>query len=491
MTDTTPAPRREPATLYDKVFDLHTVRSLGDGRHQLFVGLHLVHEATSPQAFAMLHERSMEVAFPKLTVATADHVIPTDDLSRPFADPLGEAMLSRLERNTDDFGLRFLSPARGEHGIVHVLGPELGMTQPGMTIVCGDSHTSTHGAFGALAFGIGTSQVRDVLATQTVVMNRLAVRRIRVEGRLAPGVEAKDVVLYMIHRLGPKGGVGYAYEFAGPVVDAMSMEERMTVCNMAVEAGARCGYVNPDATTIDYLRGRPHAPTGPDWDAAVRWWRSLASEPGARYDDEVVLDGSAIPPMVTWGINLGQSVPVDGDVPTGEGAAPEEAAALAEAREYMQLDAGRPLLGTPVDVAFLGSCTNGRESDFVAVARVLERSGLRVAAGVRALAVPGSTAVRDRLVELGVRDVLEGAGFEFRHAGCSMCLAMNTDKLIRDEMCASSSNRNFKGRQGSPTGRTLVMSPLSVAAAAVRGQVADPREVFDIAPTADATASAG
>ncbi|MEV5705079.1 3-isopropylmalate dehydratase large subunit [Actinoallomurus sp. NPDC052274] len=468
------------ATLYDKVFDLHVVRDLGDGRYQLFVGLHLIHEATSPQAFAMLRERSMGVAFPELTVATADHVIPTDDISRPFADPLGEAMLTRLERNTEDFGLRFLSPARGEHGIVHVLGPELGMTQPGMTIVCGDSHTSTHGAFGALAFGIGTSQVRDVLATQTVVLNRLKVRRIRIEGRLAPGVTAKDVILHIINRLGPKGGVGYAYEFAGPVVEALSMEERMTLCNMAVEAGARCGYVNPDDTTIDYLRGRPHAPTGAEWDRALRWWRSIASDPDARFDDDVVLDGSAIPPMVTWGINLGQSIPVDGTVPTPADAAPDEAAALTEALEYMRLEPGRPLLGTPVDVAFLGSCTNGRESDFVAVAEVLQRTGLRVAAGVRALAVPGSARVRERLIRLGVRDVLERAGIEFRHAGCSMCLAMNTDKLVGEEICASSSNRNFKGRQGSPTGRTLIMSPLSVAAAAVRGYVADPREVFDI-----------
>jgi 3-isopropylmalate/(R)-2-methylmalate dehydratase large subunit len=469
------------ATLYDKVFDLHVVRDLGKGRYQLFVGLHLIHEATSPQAFAMLRERSMEVAFPERTVATAGHVIPTDDISRPFADPLGEAMLTRLERNTEEFGLNFLSPARNEHGIVHVLGPELGMTQPGMTIVCGDSHTATHGAFGALGFGIGTSQMRDVLATQTVVMNRLKVRRIRIEGRLAPGVEAKDVVLHVINRLGPEGGFGYAYEFAGPVVDAMAMEERMTLCNMAVEAGAHCGYVNPDDTTIDYLRGRPYAPGGAEWDRAVRWWRSLASDPDARFDDEVVLDGAEIPPMVTWGINLGQSAPVDGKVSSPEDTAPDEVATLTEALEYMRFEPGQPLLGTPVDVAFLGSCANGRESDFVAVAEALRRSGLRVAVGVRALAVPGSAHVRARLIELGVRDVLERAGFEFRQAGCSMCLAMNTDKLVGDEVCASSSNRNFTGSQGPPAGRTLIMSPLSVAAAAVRGHVADPREVFGVA----------
>ena len=467
-------------TLYDKVFDAHAVQELGDGQYQLFVGLHLIHEATSPQAFAMLRERGLEIAHPERTVATADHVIPTDSIQRPFEDELGEVMLAELERNTESFGVRFLSPQNGEYGIVHVVGPELGLTQPGLTIACGDSHTSTHGAFGALAFGIGTSQVRDVLATQTVVMNRVKVRRIEVNGELAPGVTAKDVILYVIHELGPKGGVGYAYEFAGDVVDAMSMDERMTMCNMSIEAGARCGYVNPDETTFSYLRGRRHAPAGDDWDRAVEWWSSLRSEPGADYADVVRIDAADIPPMVTWGINLGQSVPIDGRVPGDDAVDERDRPSVDEAREFMDFEPDTPVQEIPIDVAFLGSCTNARVSDFVTVADVLERSGRRVAPGIRALAVPGSNAVREELIARGIDKTLERAGFEFRYAGCSMCLAMNTDKLVGREVCASSSNRNFKGRQGSPTGRTLVMSPLSVAASAVTGTVADPRDVFGI-----------
>ena len=468
------------STLYDKVFDAHSVQELGDGQHQMFVGLHLIHEATSPQAFAMLRERGLEIAHPERTVATADHVIPTDSIQRPFEDELGEVMLAELERNTEDHGVRFLSPQSGEYGIVHVVGPELGLTQPGLTIACGDSHTSTHGAFGSLAFGIGTSQVRDVLATQTVVMNRVDVRRIEVNGELAPGVTAKDVILYVIHVLGPKGGVGYAYEFAGDVVDRMSMDERMTVCNMSIEAGARCGYVNPDETTFSYMRGRRYAPQGEDWDRAVEWWSSLRSEPGADYADVVRIDAAEIPPMVTWGINLGQSVPIDGRVPSDDSVDEQERASVGEARAFMDFEPGKPVQEIPIDVAFLGSCTNARVSDFVTVAEVLERSGRKVAPGIRALAVPGSNAVREELIARGIHETLQRAGFDFRFAGCSMCLAMNTDKLVGREVCASSSNRNFKGRQGSPTGRTLVMSPLSVAASAVTGTVADPREVFGI-----------
>lgn len=467
-------------TLYDKVFDMHAVRELGDGQYQLFVGLHLIHEATSPQAFAMLRERQLGVAIPARNVATADHVIPTDDIRRPFSDSLGEQMISELERNTKAFELTYLSPESGQYGIVHVIGPERGITQPGMTIACGDSHTSTHGAFGALAFGIGTSQVRDVLATQSVIMNRLKVRRIEISGRLSPGVSAKDVILYIIHVLGPKGGVGYAYELGGEAVHAMSMDERMTLCNMVVEGGARCGYVNPDDETFSYLHGRPEAPQGQEWERAVEWWRSLCSDEDASYDDVVVIDGAQIPPMVTWGINLGQSVPVDGQVPHQEDLPSEDRAALREACEFMELRPGQPVQEIPIDVAFIGSCTNGRVSDFVPVAEALQRTGLSVAPGVRALAVPGSNAVRDELIERGIHEVLQRAGFDFRFAGCSMCLAMNTDKLVGREVCASSSNRNFKGRQGSPVGRTLIMSPLAVAAAAVRGAVADPREVFGI-----------
>ncbi|HEV2634479.1 MAG TPA: 3-isopropylmalate dehydratase large subunit [Actinocrinis sp.] len=468
-----------PGTLYEKVFDQHVVQKLGEDQYQLFVGLHLLHEATTPQAFAMLRERGLGIAYPERNVATVDHVIPTGDTSRPFADPKAEAMMAALETNTRDFGLRFLSPEQGENGIVHVIGPELGLTQPGLTLTCGDSHTATHGAFGALAFGIGTSQVRDVLATQTVVMNKLKVRRIQIDGALHPGVTAKDVILHVIHVLGPHSGVGYALEFTGEVVAAMSMDERMTVCNMAVEAGARVGYCNPDATTFAYLRGRPFAPAEADWDAAVAWWRSLASDEDAVYDDVVRLAGEQIAPMVTWGVNLGQSVPVDGRIP-GDEADSAGAEALRDARSFMAVHPGQPVRDIAVDVAFLGSCTNGRVSDFVEVAEALKRTGARVAPGVRALAVPGSAAVRRELVALGVDRVLEEAGFEFRQPGCSMCIAMNTDRLVGREVAASSSNRNFKGRQGSATGRTLIMSPISVAAAAVSGHVADPRDVFAI-----------
>ncbi|MFA7762587.1 3-isopropylmalate dehydratase large subunit [Streptomyces sp. NPDC048723] len=469
------------ATLYDKVFDLHTVHDFGDGRAQLLIGLHLVHEATSPQAFAMLRERGLSVAMPEHNVATADHVIPTDSIKRPFLDQLGEDMLSELENNTEAFGLKFFGPEGSEYGIVHVIGPEQGLTQPGMTIACGDSHTSTHGAFGAVALGIGTSQVRDVLATQTVTMNRLKVRRIQIDGALAEGVTAKDVILHVIHELGVVGGVGYAYEFAGEVIDNMSMDERMTLCNMAVEGGARCGYVNPDATTFAFLKGRPSAPSGEAWDRAVSWWRSIASDPDAVYDDVVVMRGEDISTMVTWGINPGQSVSVDGLLPDPAVQEPEVAASFSEAYAYMGMEPGKKLGDYPIDVAFIGSCTNGRLSDFLEVAEAFKRSGARVAPGVRALAVPGSNAVREELVRLGVDKVLEEAGFEFRLAGCSMCLAMNTDKLVGRELAASSSNRNFKGRQGSPTGRTMIMSPLAVAAAAVNGSVADPSEVFGTA----------
>ena len=359
---------------------------------------------------------------------------------------------------------------------MHVIGPELGLTQPGMLIVCGDSHTSTHGAFGALAFGIGTSQVRDVLATQCLSLARPKVRRIEVTGKLSPGVYAKDVTLHIIQQLGVKGGIGFAYEYAGPVLDAMSIEERMTVCNMSIEGGARCGYVNPDDTTFAYLRGRDLAPKGEAFDRAVAWWRSIASAPGAVYAERVELDGKTIPPTVTFGINPGQSVGVDARIPRPEDLPADERASLEEALAYMDLRAGAPIAGTPIDVAFIGSCTNGRISDLREAARVA-RSG-RVAPGVKALVVPGSQAVARAAAAEGLPEIFRAAGFEWREAGCSMCLAMNPDKLVGREMCASSSNRNFKGRQGSPSGRTLLMSPAMVAAAALRGHVTDAREIL-------------
>ncbi len=465
-----------PRTLFDKVWDAHTVRELPSGETQLFVGLHLIHEVTSPQAFSMLRDMGLRVRYPQRTFATVDHIIPTDSQTRPLADDLAEAMMSEIERNCREHGIRLFDRASGQQGIVHVIGPERGLTQPGMTIACGDSHTSTHGAFGAIAFGIGTSQVRDVLATQCLSMSRPAVRRIEVSGKLSPGVYAKDVTLDVIRRLGVKGGVGFAYEYAGAVLDAMSLEERMTVCNMSIEGGARCGYVNPDETTFAYLRGRPEAPQADAFDRAVAWWRSIASDPGAPTADRVVLDGTRIAPTVTFGINPGQSVAVDERLPTPGSVADDERASLEEALAYMDLRGGAPIAGTKIDVAFIGSCTNGRISDLREAARVA-RMG-RVARGVKALVVPGSQAVAREAEREGLDEVFRAAGFEWRIAGCSMCLAMNPDRLIGRQLCASSSNRNFKGRQGSPTGRTLLMSPAMVAAAAIRGAVTDVRELL-------------
>jgi 3-isopropylmalate/(R)-2-methylmalate dehydratase large subunit len=360
-------------------------------------------------------------------------------------------------------------------GIVHVIGPELGLTQPGMTIACGDSHTSTHGAFGAIAFGIGTSQVRDVLASQCLAMARPKVRRVEVDGTLGNGIYAKDVTLHVIGALGVKGGVGFAYEYAGEVLDRMSMEERMTVCNMSIEGGARCGYVNPDETTFEYLEGRAHVPKGADFDRAVDWWKSIASGDGAEFDDVMKIDGGAIAPTVTWGINPGQSCGVDDTLPRPEEANGDEAS-IAEALQYMGFEGGQAIAGTPIDVAFIGSCTNSRISDLREAAKVAK--GRKVASGVKALVVPGSHDVRDQAQAEGLDQVFRDAGFEWREAGCSMCLAMNPDKLQGREMCASSSNRNFKGRQGSPTGRTMLMSPAMVAAAAVNGQVSDVRNML-------------
>jgi len=463
-------------SLLAKVWDLHSVRKLPTGQTQLFVGLHLVHEVTSPQAFAMLRENGWKVAFPSRTVATVDHIVPTASLARPLADAEAEEMLVSLQRNTKEFGVPLHDLGAPEQGIVHVIGPELGLTQPGMTIACGDSHTSTHGAFGALAFGIGTSQVRDVLASQCLAMDPMKLRRIDVTGRLAPGVYAKDVILAIIHRLGVKGGVGYAYEYGGDAVQRMSMEERMTLCNMSIEGGARAGYVNPDATTFAYLKGRPAAPSGAAWDRAVAWWASMASDESARYDDRVTLDAGALEPHVTWGINPGQSVGVSGRVPMASDEAPETRAQVAEALEYMGFAGGEAIAGTKIDVAFIGSCTNGRLSDLREAARVVK--GRKVAPHVKALVVPGSNAVRAAAEKEGLDAIFRDAGFEWRGAGCSMCLAMNPDRLEGSQVCASSSNRNFKGRQGSPTGRTLLMSPAMVAAAALVGEVTDVRPLL-------------
>ena len=467
-------------TLYDKVWDLHRVAELPGGSTQLFVGLHLIHEVTSPQAFSALKDKGLTVRCPERTVATVDHIVPTTSQQRPFADPLAEEMLSTLERNCQEHGIPLNNIGSGRQGIVHVIAPELGLTQPGMTVACGDSHTSTHGAFGAIAFGIGTSQVRDVLASQSLAMNKLKVRRIQVNGHLPEGVSAKDLILHVIRHLGVKGGVGYAYEFAGPAIEGLSMEERMTLCNMAIEGGARCGYVNPDQVTFDYLKGRPHAPEGDAWTRAVAWWSSLATDPDSTVDDEVVFDAAAIPPTVTWGITPGQGLGIDETVPSLDQLDPDERPIAEEAYRYMDLQPGTAIAGVPVDVCFIGSCTNGRLSDLRAAADVAR--GRQVAQGIKAFVVPGSEQVAKAAEAEGLDAVFRAAGFEWREPGCSMCLAMNPDRLEGRQISASSSNRNFKGRQGSASGRTLLMSPAMVAAAAVNGRVTDVRTL--ISPSA-------
>ncbi|MFQ5734024.1 MAG: 3-isopropylmalate dehydratase large subunit [Planctomycetaceae bacterium] len=467
----------ETGNLFNTVWDLHAVRELPSGQTQLFIGRHLVHEVTSPQAFQMLRDRGLKVAYPDRTLATADHIIPTDNQARPFADDLAELMMSAIERNCEEFGIELLNLDDDRQGIVHVIGPEQGLTQPGMTLVCGDSHTSTHGAFGNISLGIGTSQVAYVLATQTLPLSRPKVRRIEVNGALQPGVFAKDVTLYVIRQLGVQGGVGYAYEYGGEAVERMSMDERMTVCNMSIEGGARCGYVNPDETTIAYLRGRPLAPQGDEFERAADWWRSLASGPDADYDDRVEFDAADIEPTVTWGINPSQSVGVTEELPAVADFSAGERGGAAEAFAFMDLRPGQAIQGVNVDVAFIGSCTNSRISDLREAAEVAK--GRRVARGVRALVVPGSQQVARQAETEGLDEIFTAAGFQWRAAGCSMCLAMNPDKLQGREICASSSNRNFKGRQGSPTGRTLLMSPAMVAAAAVNGCVTDVRELLE------------
>ncbi|MBQ3240904.1 MAG: 3-isopropylmalate dehydratase large subunit [Akkermansia sp.] len=467
-------------TLYRKVWEAHTVGTLPDGRTQLFIATHLMHEVTSPQAFAMLRELNLPVLHPERTFATVDHIIPTDNQCEPFADPRAATMLDALRRNCKEHGIRLFDLASGRQGIVHMVGPELGITQPGMTIVCGDSHTATHGAMGAVAMGIGTTQVRDVLATQTLAMSPLKVRNVRVEGTLRPGVTAKDVALHIIGRLGANGGLGYAYEFGGSAIENMEMDGRLTLCNLAIEGAARCGYINPDEKTFAYLKGRPYAPKGADWDAAVERWKSFASDADAEYDDVVIIPAEEIEPTVTWGISPDMNIGISGSVPSPNDARDTESRkAYITALEYMKLTPGQPIKGLPVDVAFIGSCTNGRISDFRAVAPLI--AGRKVAPGVKALAVPGSQMTAQQCEEEGIAQIFRDAGFEWRLPGCSMCLAMNPDRLIGDQICASTSNRNFKGRQGSPTGRTLLMSPLMAAAAALTGRVSDPREIFDIA----------
>jgi len=462
-------------TLAEKVWESHVVRR-GEGEPDLlYIDLHLLHEVTSPQAFDGLRLTDRRVRRTDLTLATEDHNVPTTP--GPITDPVSRTQVETLRRNCDEFGVTLYPMGDAEQGIVHVVGPQLGLTQPGMTIVCGDSHTSTHGAFGALAFGIGTSEVEHVLATQTLPLKPFATMAIAVEGELAEGVTAKDIVLAVIAKIGTGGGQGYVLEYRGSAIRALSMEARMTVCNMSIEAGARAGMIAPDGTTFEYLRGRDHAPTGADWDAALEAWSHLRSDDDAEFDAEVVLDAASLTPFVTWGTNPGQGAPLGTAVPDPELMPDDNDKANARrALEYMGLQAGTPLRDVHVDTVFLGSCTNGRIEDLRAAAAVLE--GRQVAAGVRMLVVPGSARVRLQAESEGLDRVFTAAGAEWRLAGCSMCLGMNPDQLAPGERSASTSNRNFEGRQGKG-GRTHLVSPLVAAATAVRGTLSSPSDLSD------------
>ncbi|EMA10081.1 3-isopropylmalate dehydratase, large subunit [Haloarcula vallismortis] len=467
-------------TLYDKVWDQHKVTTLPNGQDQLFVGLHLIHEVTSPQAFGMLKERGLDVARPDLTHATVDHIVPTANQDRPYSDDAAETMMAELEENVRDAGIQFSDPTTGDQGIVHVIGPEQGITQPGKTIVCGDSHTSTHGAFGALAFGIGTSQIRDVLATQTIAMEKQKVRKIEVTGELDEGVEAKDIILEIIRRLGTEGGVGYVYEYAGETIENLDMEGRMSICNMSIEGGARAGYVNPDETTYEWLEETDYFQEHPEkFEELKPYWESIRSDDDAEYDDVVEIDASELDPVVTWGTTPGQGIGIDDPIPEPESLADDKVDTARRAQEHMRVEPGETMEGYDIDVAFLGSCTNARLPDLRRAARIVK--GREVADDVRAFVVPGSQRVQEAARKEGLKDIFEEAGFEWRNAGCSMCLGMNEDQLEGDEACASSSNRNFVGRQGSKDGRTVLMNPRMVAAAAITGEVSDVRDLEEVA----------
>ena len=454
--------------LFQKVWERHTIKKLSNGQTQLFIGLHLLHEVTSPQAFSMLRELGLKVAYPERSFATHDHIIPTHNLTRPFADNIAEEMMQAIEKNTSDFGIKLFGIKDNSYGVIHIVGPEEGLTQPGMTIACGDSHTATHGAFGAIAFGVGTSQVRDILATQTISINPFKVRRINFNGKLNKGVYAKDLILFLISKLGVNGGLGYAYEFAGNVIDEMSMEGRMTICNMAIEGGARVGYMNPDEKTFAYIKDKPYAPKGADFDKSLEYWKSIASDSDAEYDDIIDIDVSTIEPMITWGITPEMAINIDENVPQAT------TALMQEALDYIKVDAGKSMIGFPIHVAFIGSCTNGRIEDFRLAASILK--GKKISPNVQGLAVPGSVIVKKQAEDEGLDLIFKDAGFEWREPGCSMCLAMNPDRLVGDQVAASSSNRNFKGRQGSSTGRTILLNPAMVVVAAIEGKVADVRK---------------
>ena len=478
----------EPAaalrTLVEKIWDDHVVSQDPDAPAVLAVDLHLVHEVTSPQAFTGLRERGLAVRRPDLTIATADHSTPTHARSLPILDPMAAHQVRALEDNCREFGVPLHGWGSADQGIVHVIGPELGLTQPGMTIVCGDSHTATHGAFGALAFGIGTSEVEMVLATQTLLQRTPKTYEVRVDGRLRPGVSAKDIILALIARIGIGGGTGHIFEYTGEAIRALSMEQRMTICNMSIEGGARAGLIAPDDTTFEYIHGRRHAPQGAAWDEAVAGWQLLPSDPGATYDRSITIDASALEPMVTYGTNPGMGIPITGRVPSPEDS-PDGAnrRALERALEYMDLAPGQAILGQRVDVVFIGSCTNSRISDLRVAADVLR--GGRVADGTRVMVVPGSESVKRQAEQEGLDEVFRAAGADWREAGCSMCIAMNGDQLAPGQYAISTSNRNFEGRQGKG-GRTFLASPLTAAASALSGVITDPRTLPGVIAAAEA-----
>ena len=462
-------------TLAEKIWDDHIVRQKEGEPDLLFIDLHLIHEVTSPQAFDGLRLAGRPVHRPDLTLATEDHNVPTLDIDKPIADPISKLQVDTLRKNCAEFGVRIHSLGDIEQGIVHVVGPQLGLTQPGMTIVCGDSHTSTHGAFGALAFGIGTSEVEHVLATQTLPLKPFKTMAINVEGTLKEGVTAKDIILAVIAKISTGGGQGYVLEYRGEAIRKLSMEARMTICNMSIEAGARAGLIAPDQTTFDYIKGRPHAPEGAEWDAALEYWKTLYSDSDAHFDVQVDLDANSLSPFVTWGTNPGQGAPLDSKIPAPSDFADEASRNAAErALAYMDLQPHTPLKSVKIDTVFLGSCTNGRIEDLRAAAEVIK--GKKIAHGVRMLVVPGSARVREQAQQEGLNKVFLDAGAEWREAGCSMCLGMNPDQLKPGERSASTSNRNFEGRQGKG-GRTHLVSPLVAAATAIRGTLSSPDDL--------------
>lgn len=464
-----------PKTLFEKIWESHVVVQRPDSPAILYIDLHLVHEVTSPQAFTTLRQRGLKVRRPDKTFATIDHSIPTHDLSLPIADPVAAAQIRQMEKNAADFGITLYDRHSTRRGIVHVIGPELGLTQPGMTIVCGDSHTATHGAFGALAFGIGTSEVAHVLATQCLLQRKPKTCEVRVDGQLSPGVTAKDIILALIAQNGVGAGTGHVFEYTGDAIRALSMEERMTICNMSIEGGARAGMVAPDDTTFEYLAGREFAPKGADWEAALARWKALPTDEGAHYDKTIRLDASALEPMITYGTNPGMGMPITATIPDPDGLADaSQKAALHKALTYMNLRPNQPLLGHKVDVVFIGSCTNSRLSDLRQAAAVLK--GRKVASGVRVMVVPGSQQVKAQAEAEGLDRIFKAAGAEWRESGCSMCLAMNGDQLAPGQYAVSTTNRNFEGRQGKG-GRTFLASPLTAAASAIAGAIADPRRL--------------